>query len=89
MLFFSIIQAIGACLDRESARKLVRLNYDDAVQERLRELKTKHRLGELTEDERSEIALTECMHGFLEELKKESRRILRQKVGADRTTRKR
>lgn len=89
MLFFSIIQSIGACLGRETARKLVRVNYDEAVEARLQVLYIKRHLGELTEEECTETLLTESAQGFLEVLKRESRRILRQKVGADLSSRKR
>jgi hypothetical protein len=53
-LLEKLIEPIGDCLTVESARKIVALKADDAVQRRVDELAEKANLGTLTEREEAE-----------------------------------
>lgn len=86
MLIFSLAEAIVACLDRESVRKLVRLDPADLDGKRFDELALKKQHGTLTTDEQTELDIDTAALFFLEDLKKKGRAVLRRPRGSERST---
>jgi hypothetical protein len=76
-MFLKLAESVIACLDRESARRLVRLTIPDDVARRLAELARKDQLRQLTVEEAHEYEFDLVALHFVEALKQKGRAALR------------
>ncbi len=71
-----ILDPVGRCLTPESARQLVALRADPAVQERIDELADKCAEGQLTPDERAEYEFYIAANNVIAILQAKARKLL-------------
>mgnify|MGYP001153649838 CR=1 FL=1 len=71
-----MLDPVSRCFDAESARKLLDLRLDPAVQERVSELASKANEGQLTDAERTEYEAYINTDDFISILKLKARRYL-------------
>lgn len=77
LLLDSLLEPLSRCLDAESARRVVELRFDPAVQEKIDTLAERANDGLLTEDERAEYEALINAADFVSVLKLKARRYLR------------
>ena len=78
-MLFTILDAVADCLDRESARKLVKLNFEKQILDRRVQLNAKGRKVSLTEEEQAQLILLSVFDYFLAHLQRRARAILRRR----------
>lgn len=76
-ILFSAVEAVIACLDRESVKKLVRIQSGQLRDDDYRGMVAEDG-GPVVRDPQAEQAINAAVLSFLEALKKEGRRVLRQ-----------
>ena len=77
-----LIDAVASCLDRDSARRINKIDIDAVIAKRLAELHEKEQRETLTHDECAEMAFIAISQGFVAHLQQKSRAILRSPVEA-------
>jgi len=74
---FELLDALASCLDRDSARRINKVQFDELIHERYAELREKERLGTLSRDEEIEFTVDVVSLNFLALLQRKYRAILR------------
>jgi len=74
--FERVLAAVGQCLDRQSAKALLRLRADGEMQGRIEELADKCTEGRLTSEERDEYEALIRVGNFVTILQAKARRLL-------------
>ena len=76
-----LVEAVAACLDQDSARRLTRLQLDVVTWKRLRDLRESERRGTQTIHEATEMAQLIVASNFVAQLQRKSRAFLRISTG--------
>jgi hypothetical protein len=89
-MIFNLAEAVVSCLDRESARRLVKFRPDDAkFLNRIHELEEKEKVAQLTPDERMELMIDMSALQFIGALQLKARAMLRRPPGSKSSSGKR
>ena len=76
-MIFDIAESLIACLDRESAQRLNRFQFDSKILKRWRELTIKEHKGQLTGDDLIQLMFFLHVQNFISVLQKKARAMLR------------